>query len=181
MCDSVKVPCNGEPRCPLVPKLTRWLGSSRSGRRSKYAVSKRATSTSMSFGRRFTRQRRNRQLRFLQHWALIRPSKFRLCLRCNVTIVIPKPDHRPGKCVLITERAQARRVYREMAAQTTGSKVEPPRSEHPNEMSAGEKKDVVRRLPGHAGPRGRRAQRFVLAILLPDIHPGKVASQDASP
>jgi hypothetical protein len=33
-----------------------------------------------------------------------------------------------------------------MAAQTT-SKVEPPRSEHPNEMSAGEKKDVVADRP----------------------------------
>ena len=42
--------CSGEPRCPLVPKLTRWLGSLRSGRRSKYSRSSRATSTSISFG-----------------------------------------------------------------------------------------------------------------------------------
>src|SRR5580704_9616497 len=47
---SVNVPCSDEPRCPLVPKLTNWLGSLRSGRRSKYSRSSRATSTSSSFG-----------------------------------------------------------------------------------------------------------------------------------
>src|SRR5271169_3539821 len=50
MCASVKVPCSDEPRCPLVPKLTSWLGSFRSGLRSKYSRSRRATSTSISFG-----------------------------------------------------------------------------------------------------------------------------------
>src|SRR5215469_13988114 len=47
---SVKDPCSGEPRCPLVPKLTSWLGSSRSGRRSKYSRSSRAGSINISFG-----------------------------------------------------------------------------------------------------------------------------------
>jgi hypothetical protein len=28
---SVNEPVSGEPRCPLVPKLTSWLGSSGSG------------------------------------------------------------------------------------------------------------------------------------------------------
>src|SRR5207247_1646009 len=41
---------NGEPRCPLVPKLTRWVRSSTSGRHSKYSFSSRERSTSMSFG-----------------------------------------------------------------------------------------------------------------------------------
>src|SRR5208282_4460760 len=50
MCTSLNVPRSGEPRCPLVPKLTSWLGSSKSGRRSKYSFSRRATSTSNSFG-----------------------------------------------------------------------------------------------------------------------------------
>src|SRR6516165_3806563 len=47
---SVNDPCSGEPRCPLVPKLTSWLGSVRSGRRSKYSRSSRAGSISISFG-----------------------------------------------------------------------------------------------------------------------------------
>src|SRR2546423_647308 len=50
MCASVNVPCKGEPRCPLVPKLTSWFGSPKSGRRSKYSFSRRATSISISFG-----------------------------------------------------------------------------------------------------------------------------------
>src|SRR5215831_9846582 len=41
---------NGEPRCPLVPKLTRWAGSSTSGRQSKYSRSSRDRSTSISLG-----------------------------------------------------------------------------------------------------------------------------------
>src|SRR5215472_17421418 len=41
---------NGEPRCPLVPKLTCWAGSSRSGRHSKYSRSSRGRSTSISLG-----------------------------------------------------------------------------------------------------------------------------------
>src|SRR5438046_7043030 len=40
----------GEPRCPLVPKLTRWAGSLGSGRHAKYARSSRARSTSIAFG-----------------------------------------------------------------------------------------------------------------------------------
>ena len=47
---SVNVPCSGVPRWPLVPKLTSWLGSPRSGLRSKYSRSSRARSTSISFG-----------------------------------------------------------------------------------------------------------------------------------
>src|ERR1700730_11139430 len=47
---SVNDPWKGEPRCPLVPKLTRWAGSLRSGRHSKYSRSRRDRSTSISFG-----------------------------------------------------------------------------------------------------------------------------------
>src|SRR5208337_937498 len=50
MCASVNVPWSGDPRCPLVPKLTNWLGSCRSGWRSKNSFSRRATSISISFG-----------------------------------------------------------------------------------------------------------------------------------
>src|SRR5262245_58076377 len=50
MCASVNVPLSGVPLCPLVPKLTNWLGSPTSGRRSKYSRSRRARSTSISFG-----------------------------------------------------------------------------------------------------------------------------------
>src|ERR1019366_3491414 len=50
MCASVKVARSDDPRWPLVPKLTIWVGSRRSGLRSKYSVSSRATSTSISFG-----------------------------------------------------------------------------------------------------------------------------------
>src|SRR5215469_4950025 len=50
---SVSDPCSGEPRCPLVPKLTNWFGSSRSGRRSKYSRSSRTGSISISFGAGF--------------------------------------------------------------------------------------------------------------------------------
>src|SRR5580704_4262952 len=50
MCASVNVPRRGEPRCPLVPKLTSWLGSCRSGWRSKQAISRRATSINISLG-----------------------------------------------------------------------------------------------------------------------------------
>src|SRR5271166_2463628 len=47
---SVNDPRSGEPRCPLVPKLTSWPGSSRSGLRLKYSRSSRAGSISISFG-----------------------------------------------------------------------------------------------------------------------------------
>src|ERR1039458_3262823 len=50
MCASVKVPTSEDPRWPLVPKLTTWVGSLTSGLRSKYSRSSRATSTSISFG-----------------------------------------------------------------------------------------------------------------------------------
>src|SRR5208337_4230799 len=50
---SVNEPRSDEPRCPLVPKLTRCSGSSRSGRRSKYSRSRRARSTSISLGAGF--------------------------------------------------------------------------------------------------------------------------------
>src|SRR6267154_4425145 len=50
MCASVKLPRSGEPRCPLVPKLTIWSGSLMSGRRSKYSRSSWATLTIISFG-----------------------------------------------------------------------------------------------------------------------------------
>src|SRR5215467_1717821 len=43
-------PRSGDPRCPLVPKLTNWFGSSRSGRRSKYSRSSWTGSISISFG-----------------------------------------------------------------------------------------------------------------------------------
>src|SRR5262249_3441005 len=47
---SVNVPLSGVPRCPLVPKLTNWFGSPRSGRRSKYSLSSRVKSTNISLG-----------------------------------------------------------------------------------------------------------------------------------
>src|SRR5215471_7158341 len=47
---SVKVPENGDPLWPLVPNLTIWLGSNRSGRRSKYSRSSLAESISIPFG-----------------------------------------------------------------------------------------------------------------------------------
>src|SRR5262245_50431192 len=47
---SVNVPCSDEPRWPLVPKLTNWLGSLGSGRRSKYSRSSRARSTRSCIG-----------------------------------------------------------------------------------------------------------------------------------
>src|SRR6516162_1929420 len=50
MCASVNEPRKGEPRCPLVPKITSCSGSSRSGRRSKYSRSSRAASISISLG-----------------------------------------------------------------------------------------------------------------------------------
>jgi len=40
MCASVKVPESGEPRCALVPKVTIWFGSLRSGRRWSVLASK---------------------------------------------------------------------------------------------------------------------------------------------
>src|SRR5215475_7487175 len=50
ICASVNEPWNGDPRCPLVPKLTRWAGSSASGRHAKYSRSSRDRSTSISLG-----------------------------------------------------------------------------------------------------------------------------------
>src|SRR5664280_3537077 len=50
MCASVKVAWSEDPRWPLVPKLTIWVASLRSGLRAKYSASSRATSTSISFG-----------------------------------------------------------------------------------------------------------------------------------
>jgi len=77
-----EVPCIGEPRCPLVPKLTRWLGSSRSGRRSKYSLSKRATSTSMSLGAGLPASGEI-NTSFATTLGIVPPSKFRLGLSCN--------------------------------------------------------------------------------------------------
>jgi hypothetical protein len=42
ICASVNEPRSDEPRCPLVPKLTRCSGSPRSGRWRKYSRSRRA-------------------------------------------------------------------------------------------------------------------------------------------
>jgi hypothetical protein len=50
MCAPVNEPSNGDPRCPLVPKLTLWAGLSVSGRRSKHSRSRQDRSTSISFG-----------------------------------------------------------------------------------------------------------------------------------
>src|SRR6516164_5714012 len=47
---SLNEPCRGEPRWPLVPNETSWLGSSISGRRSKYSRSSRTGSISISLG-----------------------------------------------------------------------------------------------------------------------------------
>ena len=145
-----------------------------------YSLSNRATSTSIVFGAGFPASGEI-NTSFSGALGIGLPSKSRLCLRCNVTIVIPKPDYRPGKRVLITERAQARGVYREMVAQTTGSKVEPPRSEHPNEMSAGEKKDIAVDCPNTLDHAVGTLSDLCWPILLPDIRPGKVASPDALP
>src|SRR5262245_44431359 len=50
VCASVNVPRRGVPRWPLVPDAPRWLGSARSGPRSKYSRSSRAGSISRSLG-----------------------------------------------------------------------------------------------------------------------------------
>src|SRR5262245_39182572 len=47
---SVNFPPIGVALCPLVPKLTNWFGSPRSGRRWKYSLSRRVKSTNISFG-----------------------------------------------------------------------------------------------------------------------------------
>src|SRR5215469_15138571 len=47
---SVNDPRSGDPRCPLVPKLTSCPGSPRSGKRSKYSPSSRTGSISISLG-----------------------------------------------------------------------------------------------------------------------------------
>src|SRR5919197_1540316 len=50
ICASMNVPPSDDPRCPLVPKLTRCVGSLMSGKRSKYPRSRRATSINSSVG-----------------------------------------------------------------------------------------------------------------------------------
>src|SRR5436305_4911773 len=50
MCASLKDPRDEDPRCPLVPKLTSWVSSARSGPRSAYSRSSRAGSTRISRG-----------------------------------------------------------------------------------------------------------------------------------
>src|SRR6516162_3063781 len=47
---SVNVARSGEPRWPLVPKLTNWVRSFKSGARAWYSSSSRVTSTSSFFG-----------------------------------------------------------------------------------------------------------------------------------
>src|SRR5271169_3733118 len=52
-------------------------------------------------------------------------------------IIIPKPDHRLGKLVLIAERAQARRSQEKMPAYWSRTERQPARGKHSNEVSAG--------------------------------------------
>ena len=59
-------------------------------------------------------------------------------------IVIPKPDHRLGKLVLIAERAQARRSQEKIPARWSRSERQPPGGKNSNEVSAGKEQYVSR-------------------------------------
>src|SRR5215475_8697381 len=88
MWDSVKVPWSGEPRCPLVPKLTSWLRSLTSGRRSKYSFSRRATSISIVLGAGLPARGESpgsfdtlSVCCFSKVWGMVPPSRYRLHIR----------------------------------------------------------------------------------------------------
>jgi hypothetical protein len=63
-----------------------------------------------------------------------------------VVIVIPELDHGPRQIVLITERAQARRVEEKVPSANSRTKTQPARGQDPNKMSAGKEQDISRNL-----------------------------------
>jgi hypothetical protein len=59
-----------------------------------------------------------------------------------VVIVVPRPYEGPGQIVLIAKRTQARRVQQKILATRSWTKGQPARSQHPNEVSAGEEQYI---------------------------------------
>src|ERR1700758_1895386 len=54
----------------------------------------------------------------------------------NVMIVIPQPNYRARETVVIAQRAQARCAQQKISASRSGTERQPPRGEHPEEVSA---------------------------------------------
>src|SRR5882724_9396897 len=59
-------------------------------------------------------------------------------------IVIPKSDHRLGKIVFVTERAQTRRAQQKILTNGYWIERQPSGGKNPNEMSAGKEQYVSR-------------------------------------
>ncbi len=56
-----------------------------------------------------------------------------------MVIVIPKPDHRSGKIMLVAEGAQAGRTQKKVSAFWARTESQPASCQHTNEMPAGKK------------------------------------------
>src|SRR5262245_53168215 len=128
MCASVNEPVSGEPRCPLVPKLTRCVASATSGVRAEYSRSSFATSTSMSGVA-----------------GLPARGEMPMCVRSplDVVRVVPQADHRLGALPVVSQRAQARRVQEKIPAMDRRVEAEPNGGEHANEVPAREQEYVA--------------------------------------
>src|SRR5262249_30666588 len=93
----------------------------------------------------------------------------------HVARLVPQPDHRARRLVLVAERAQARRAEHEEPAVDARFEPEPTRRQHPDEVAAREQQDVPpdrAHAPDHrVGPRadlpGRLASRAAVAEELP--------------
>src|SRR5690242_4302523 len=109
---SVNEPLSEEPRCPLVPKLTRCPGSSRSGPRSKYSRSRRPRSTRKSLGAGLPASGEMVMQRSLSwHWTGLRSPYFGGILRDRMVAgELPAAGHvqnglaRPGVAVSVQRR-----------------------------------------------------------------------------
>src|SRR5262245_21164451 len=141
MCASLKEPRSEEPRCPLVPKLTHCAGSPVSGVRPKYSRSRRARSTSISFGAGFPAS--GESVAAMVPGSPLRDPALRAGSRPHVARGVPEADRGLGRAVVVAELREARRAEQEAGA---GGWLEPEPAgrERAQEVPAREEQHVAR-------------------------------------
>src|SRR5262245_44184822 len=140
MCASLKEPRSEEPRCPLVPKLARCAGSPGSGARPKYSRSRRARSTSISFGAGFPASGESAVA--MVPGLPSRSGPARAGSRPHVARVVPEADRGLRRAVVVAERREARRPEQEARA-GRGLEPEPAGGERAQEVPAREEQHVA--------------------------------------
>ena len=99
-----------------------------------------------------------------------------------MVIVVPKPDYRSGKIMLIAERAQAGGAQKKVPAFWTRTESQPASSQDANEMPAGEKQYVARNcakaLHHTVRPLSDLFRRFASGAAIPEQLPFGAFAKD---